>query len=114
MHDQRPWGYFEVILEEDNYKVKRIVIQPGQRLSLQRHRQRYEHWVIVSGEALVTLDDGIRPLDCGEHILIPKRSKHRITCRGKEPVVLIEVQLGEYLGEDDIERFEDDYGRVLV
>ncbi len=111
MQQERPWGYYETILEATGYLVKRLVINPDQRISLQRHRQRSEHWVVVSGEAQVTLDKGIRPLAKGEHILIPQGSRHRISCRGDAPVVLIEVQLGELLSADDIERFEDDYGR---
>ncbi len=114
MQNQRPWGFFETLLEEPGYKIKRIVIQPGQRLSLQRHQQRSEHWVIVSGEAQVTIDNSIRPLNPGEHVLIPRACKHRLSCHGEEPVVLIEVQLGERCEEEDIERFEDDYGRETV
>ena len=111
MRHQRPWGYYEIILEEPGYLVKRIVIHAGQRMSLQRHQHRREHWVIVSGMAEVTLEHKTSEIGAGEHISIPRGSKHRIASSPESQVVMIEVQLGEELREDDIERFQDDYGR---
>jgi len=108
----RPWGSYLVLSDEPDHKVKRIVVLPGKRLSLQRHRQRREHWYIVHGSALVTLDDHTLTVVDGQSVDIPQSSLHRIENTGSENVVMIEVQTGFYFGEDDIERFEDDYGRV--
>jgi len=110
--DRRPWGYFEVLSERGGHKVKRMVVYPGKRLSLQRHRRRTEHWVVVSGFALVTLEDREIALGPGQSIDVPLGAKHRIANVGVEHVVFIEVQMGDYFGEDDIERFEDDFGRA--
>jgi mannose-6-phosphate isomerase len=110
----RPWGYYLVLLEEPGYKVKQIVVTPGMRLSLQRHRRRAEHWHVVLGEAEVTRDEEIVRLLPGESIDIPLGALHRVESVGKENLVVIEVQMGEYLGEDDIERFKDDYGRAVT
>jgi mannose-6-phosphate isomerase-like protein (cupin superfamily) len=110
--DERPWGMYEVLDEGQGYKVKRIAVKPDQRLSLQSHEKRSEHWVIVSGAAVVTVDDRELHLRANEGVLIPARAKHRIANPGKEMLVFIEVQCGSYLGEDDIQRFEDDYNRV--
>jgi mannose-6-phosphate isomerase-like protein (cupin superfamily) len=109
--DERPWGLYEVLAEGAGYKVKRIEVKPGHRLSLQMHNQRSEHWVIVSGEALVTLGDQEINRYVNEEVIIPVRTKHRVANPGKELLVFIEVQCGPYLGEDDIIRFEDDYKR---
>jgi mannose-6-phosphate isomerase-like protein (cupin superfamily) len=106
-----PWGRWEVLLEETSYKVKRITVDPGHRLSYQKHFKRREHWFLVQGNALVTLDGRQVPLKGGEHIDIDCEVAHRIANQGTEPVVFIEVQQGSYLGEDDIIRLEDDYGR---
>jgi mannose-6-phosphate isomerase-like protein (cupin superfamily) len=110
--DERPWGMYEVLDEGQGYKVKRIEVKPDQRLSLQSHEKRSEHWVIVSGEAVVTVGDHEVHLQANEDVLIPARTKHRIANPGKEMLVFIEVQCGSYLGEDDIKRFEDDYNRT--
>jgi mannose-6-phosphate isomerase len=110
----RPWGYYLVLLEEPGYKVKQIVVTPGRRLSLQRHQRRAEHWHVVLGEAEVTRDEEIVRLLPGESIDIPLGALHRVESVGKENLVVIEVQMGEYLGEDDIERFKDDYGRAVT
>lgn len=107
-----PWGTWEVLLEEPNYKIKRIVVLPGKRLSYQKHAKRQEHWFIVSGTALVLLDGANCSLAAGESIDIPLGAAHRIANEGKIPVIFIEVQMGSYLGEDDIVRLEDDYGRA--
>ena len=109
--DQRPWGMYEVLAEGEGYKVKRIEVKPGHRLSLQMHEQRSEHWVIVAGEALVTLGDQEIRRRVNEDVIIPVRTKHRVANPGDAPLVFIEVQCGSYLGEDDIKRFEDDYNR---
>jgi len=110
--DERPWGMFEVLVEESQYKVKRIEVKPGQRLSLQLHDRRSEHWVIVAGEALITVGDVEKRLGVNETAYIPVRTRHRVANPGTETLVFIEVQCGSYLGEDDITRFEDDYNRI--
>ncbi len=107
----RPWGWYEVLLESEFYKIKRIEVRPGASLSLQRHRHRSEHWVVVSGAAEVVRGEETLLVPQGESTFIPPGVKHRLANRGRIPLRVIEVQLGEYLGEDDIERFEDDYGR---
>lgn len=109
--DHRPWGFYIVLSDESDHKVKRIVVYPGKRLSLQRHRRRSEHWHIVNGEALVTLDDKEILLKKGESVDIPFGAAHRIKNTGTENMVFIEIQQGDYFGEDDIERIEDDFGR---
>ena len=110
--DRRPWGYYLVLSDEPDHKVKRIVVYPGQRLSLQRHRKRSEHWYVVSGEALVTRNDESIHLKGGQAVDIPLGAWHRVQNPGSGNLVFIEVQTGEYFGEDDIERVEDDYGRT--
>ena len=110
--DRRPWGTFTVLDEGDTFKVKRIEVLPGKRLSYQKHMQRVEHWVVVQGTALVTLDDRDIRVGLGEAIDIPTGSAHRIENPGDELLVFIEVQRGSYLGEDDIIRLQDDFGRV--
>ena len=110
--DRRPWGFYIVLSDEPDHKVKRIVIYPGKRLSLQRHRRRSEHWHVVNGEALVTLNDKEISLKKGESVDIPFDAAHRIKNTGKENLVFIEIQQGDYFGEDDIERIEDDFGRI--
>jgi phosphoglucomutase len=108
----RPWGSYTSLEMGDTYQVKRINVNPGARLSLQSHRRRAENWVVVEGEALVTIDDRQITVKKGESAYIPKGARHRMENRGREELVLIEVQNGDYLGEDDIERYEDDYGRI--
>jgi len=108
----RPWGYYLVLIEEDGYKVKKFVVRPGTRLSLQRHRMRSEHWQVVQGEASVTVGTELVRLGPGGTIDIPLGALHRVESVGKEDLVVIEVQMGSYVGEDDIERIEDDYGRA--
>jgi mannose-1-phosphate guanylyltransferase / mannose-6-phosphate isomerase len=107
----RPWGYYESIDMGERFQVKRIVVIPGGILSLQKHRHRAEHWVVVRGTAEVTIGDQVRPVHENESIYIPIGSVHRMANRGKIPLELIEVQTGSYLGEDDIERIEDVYKR---
>lgn len=110
--DTRPWGRWEILLEEPDYKVKRIVVLPGKRLSYQKHARRSERWTIVKGKALVTLDGREIPLEPGQSVEIPTGAAHRIANVGTEDVAFIEIQLGSYFGEDDIVRLEDDFGRA--
>ena len=111
--DQRPWGSYTVLDDAAAHKVKRIEVLPGKRLSYQRHARRSEHWFIVSGTALVTLDGVQRELVPGESVDIPVGTAHRIenATDADADVVFVEVQHGAYFGEDDIVRLEDDYGR---
>lgn len=108
---QRPWGSFTVLEQGDRYKMKKIVVNPGQRLSLQKHLHRSEHWVVVKGTAQVTINEGIHFVHENESIFVPKGAVHRVENTGKISLEIIEVQVGEYLGEDDIIRLEDHYGR---
>jgi len=110
--DRRPWGTFTVLDEGDGFKVKRIEVLPGKRLSYQKHAQRAEHWVVVRGTAKVTLDDEEINVPAGEAIDIGVGSAHRVENAGTEVLVFIEVQRGSYLGEDDIVRLQDDFGRA--
>ena len=110
--DKRPWGHYEVLSDDmPDHKVKRITVEPGKRLSLQLHHRRAEHWLIVSGQARVTLGEAFHDLGPGQAIDIPVEAAHRIENLGSEPVVFIEVQQGSYFGEDDIVRLQDDFGR---
>ncbi len=110
--NRRPWGTFEVLADAPDHKVKRIVVAPQGKLSLQSHKLRNEHWYTVSGIGTVTLDGNDHPLRAGCAVDIPAGIKHRVQNSAAENLVIIEVQTGEYFGEDDIERFEDDYGRI--
>jgi mannose-6-phosphate isomerase len=110
--DRRPWGTFTVLDESDGFKVKRIEVLPGKRLSYQKHAQRAEHWFVVQGTAKVTLDGREETLQAGDAIDIPIGSAHRVENQGEELLVFIEVQRGRYLGEDDIVRLQDDFGRA--
>jgi mannose-6-phosphate isomerase len=110
--DQRPWGTFTVLDEGEGFKVKRIEVFPGKRLSYQKHSRRAEHWVVVQGTAKVTLDDRQIVVEAGEAIDIGIGSAHRVENPGEQTLLLIEVQRGDYLGEDDIERLQDDFGRA--
>ena len=107
----RPWGSYFTMAEGSNWQVKRINVNPGQSLSLQKHNHRSEHWVIVSGEALIEVGDEKKKLLKNQSIYIPLGFKHRLSNPGLERLILIEVQSGSYLGEDDIIRYEDNYGR---
>ncbi|MCR9255078.1 MAG: mannose-1-phosphate guanylyltransferase/mannose-6-phosphate isomerase [Alphaproteobacteria bacterium] len=109
----RPWGWYESLVTGDHFQVKHIQVTPGAQLSLQRHRHRSEHWIVVSGEAEVTRDDTVATLTANQSTYIPVGTKHRLANRhASQPLEIIEVQTGDYLGEDDIERFEDRYGRA--
>ena len=110
--DRRPWGSYTVLEEAPTFKVKRIEVLPGKRLSYQKHSQRAEHWFVVQGTAKVTLDDNEITVRTGESIDIPIGGAHRVENPGTEDLIFIEVQRGNYLGEDDIVRLQDDYGRT--
>jgi mannose-6-phosphate isomerase len=112
VYDERPWGKYTVLDEGEGYKVKRIEVLPGHRLSYQRHARRAEHWMVVRGTAKVVLDGNEIPLSVGEVVDIPEGAAHRIENPGKELLVFIEIQRGDYLGEDDIVRLSDDFGRA--
>jgi mannose-6-phosphate isomerase-like protein (cupin superfamily) len=107
-----PWGTWEVLADGPGYKVKRITVNPGHRLSYQKHSDRLEHWLIVQGSAFITLDGRDIERKPGEHIAIASGCAHRISSRDREPVIFIEVQQGSACDEDDIIRIEDDYGRI--
>jgi mannose-1-phosphate guanylyltransferase/mannose-6-phosphate isomerase len=107
----RPWGYYQDVDIAERYRVKRIVVKPGGKLSLQKHFHRSEHWVVVKGTAEVTVGDSLRSVHENESIYIQIGSVHRLSNPGKIPLELIEVQVGSYLGEDDIVRLDDVYGR---
>ena len=108
---ERPWGKYLVLLNGEDHKVKEITVHPGHRLSLQRHKRREEHWFIQRGTARVTINGVAHILSVGQYVDIPRECKHRIENIGSDDLVFIEIQTGEYFGEDDIERFEDDYAR---
>ena len=110
--EERPWGRFFVLHDESSYKLKRIEVDPGERLSYQYHHKRSEAWTIVLGTGVITLDGQDKEYTKGETVLIPQGVKHRIENKGQEKVVFIEVQTGTYFGEDDIVRIEDDYNRA--
>ncbi|MEJ2036799.1 MAG: mannose-1-phosphate guanylyltransferase/mannose-6-phosphate isomerase [Maritimibacter sp.] len=109
--DHRPWGWFESLVMGDRFQVKRIHVQPGAALSLQSHHHRAEHWIVVSGTAEITIGDEVKLVTENQSVFIPLGEKHRMANPGKVPMVLIEVQTGAYLGEDDIIRYEDVYAR---
>ena len=110
--ESRPWGMYEVLLDSDTTKVKRITVAPGGRLSYQYHKKRAETWVIIQGQGIVTIEGKNQKISQGETIIIPVNSKHRIENTGKNKLIFIEVQTGTYFGEDDIIRVEDDYNRI--
>ena len=112
MKEERPWGWYDVITEGSRYKVKCIEVSAGSSLSLQRHTHRAEHWVVVEGTALVHIDGKKHLIVENQSTYIPVGVKHRLTNPGKIPLKIIEVQSGAYLEEDDIERFDVDYGRA--
>jgi mannose-1-phosphate guanylyltransferase len=107
----RPWGTYTVLEDTEGYKIKRIVVKPGKRLSLQKHFHRSEHWIVVSGTATVTVGDEVKLIRPNESTYIRIGQVHRLANEGKIPVVLIEAQVGEYTGEDDILRLDDDFSR---
>jgi len=109
--ETRPWGRFEVLADEPEFKAKKLVVEPHQQLSYQSHAKRSEHWVVIAGQAEVTLNDRVHVVKMGEYIFIPVGTKHRVRNPGRETLVIVEVQTGSYFGEDDIVRYKDDYKR---
>ena len=109
--ESRPWGTYEVLLDDEDCKVKKIVVKPGQNPSYQMHYKRSEKWIIISGQGMLRLNDTVRKVSAGDTIDVPVKAKHTIINDKDEDLVFIEVQLGEYFGEDDIVRLEDKYGR---
>lgn len=112
LYDERPWGSFTVLDEGADYKVKRIEVLPGKRLSYQKHARREEHWLVVRGMARVTLDGHERDLAVGHTVDIPVGAAHRVENPTAEKLIFIEIQRGSYFGEDDIVRLSDDFGRA--
>jgi mannose-6-phosphate isomerase len=110
--EQRPWGEFTILLDSDKCKVKTITIRPGHYPSYQYHFKRNEHWILIQGEGVLTLNDEDREVHTGDHVYVNKGDKHQIINSGTEDLVFIEIQTGEYFGEDDIVRLDDRYGRV--
>lgn len=109
---ERPWGSWWVLDEGEEYKVKRILVRPNSQLSYQSHRHRSEHWVVLTGVAHCRINDVETAVSPGQSVDVPRMAKHRLSNHGSQDLVIIEVQRGRYTGEDDIERFEDDYGRT--
>ena len=112
LEETRPWGSFRVLLAGDRFKIKEIVVNPGAQLSLQSHVHRSEHWVVLAGTARVTCDDWTRDVPPNESTYIPVGAKHRLENPGVIPLRIVEVQVGDYVGEDDITRYDDAYGRA--
>lgn len=108
---ERPWGTYQTLAMADNYQIKIITVKPNAKLSLQKHSHRAEHWVVVKGQPTVTVDKHIQKLQLNDRIFIPKEAVHRLENTTEEPAAIIEIQVGDYLGEDDIVRLEDIYGR---
>lgn len=109
----RPWGYYKTTVLNDYFQSKIISVKPGGQLSLQSHNHREEHWIVVHGTGIVQLDDSFLPVSCGSSVFLPKGCRHRLTNTDeKENLIITEVQIGDYFGEDDIIRYEDVYGRV--
>lgn len=112
LFEERPWGSYTVLDEGTSYKVKRLEVLPGKRLSYQKHARRAEHWIVVEGVAHVTLNGELIVVNVGETMDIPLEAAHRVENPGATRLVFIEIQRGDYLGEDDIVRLQDDYGRI--
>ena len=110
--EDRPWGTFYVIQNEERYKIKRLEIKPGKRLSYQYHKKRSESWIIIQGNPLITIDDNIKRFFEGDTVLIGTGVKHRIENTEDKNIIIIEIQTGSYFGEDDIVRIKDDYNRI--
>jgi mannose-6-phosphate isomerase len=110
--ETRPWGYYEILYIENGMQIKRLVVHSGKRLSLQSHEKRSEHWYIKEGQALAEIEGNTYTLDVGNSITILKGEKHRVSAAGNDDLELIEIQEGTYLGEDDIVRYDDDFGRA--
>lgn len=110
--DDRPWGSWHSLDVGEGYQIKRIHVSPSSRLSLQSHEHRSEHWVVIKGEATCEIDGSVSVVGLGDSVDIPLGAKHRLGNQGTEELIIVEVQLGDYTGEDDIRRYEDDYGRT--
>lgn len=108
----RPWGHYVVLSDGPDFRIKTISVLPGKRLSYQRHSRRSEHWFVVKGTGLVTLDGAVLPVGPGQAVDVPVGTPHRIENTGEDLLVFVEVQHGDYFGEDDIVRLEDDFGRT--
>jgi len=111
-HDERPWGSYTVLSDADDHKVKEIVVRPGKRLSYQKHFKRAEHWFVVHGTGIVTLDGREIAVGPGSTIEVAQEAAHRMANTGEDDLLFVEVQHGSYFGEDDIVRLEDDFGRI--
>jgi len=111
-HADRPWGSYVVLAEGEDFKVKTIEVRPSRRLSYQKHSRRAEHWFVVAGEGVVTIDGADAPVRRGDALDVPVGAAHRMHNTGSVPLIFVEVQQGDYLGEDDIVRLDDDYGRL--
>ena len=109
---RRPWGHYKVLEDNEDRKVKTIFVNPGKRLSLQKHRFRSEYWLIASGRGLVHVGNKEISLEAGNSVIIPQNTVHRVTNTGSETLVFVEIQVGDHLEEDDIIRLDDDYGRA--
>jgi mannose-6-phosphate isomerase len=109
--EERPWGSYTVLHTEETCQVKKLIVDPGMRISLQSHKFRAEHWFIVSGTGLVQLDDKNKEVKAGDSVDVPIGTKHRISCTSKDPLTFVEVQTGSSFEENDIIRYEDDFGR---
>ena len=110
---QRPWGFYKTTVLNDYFQSKVISVKPGQQLSLQSHNHREEHWIVAHGKGIVQIEQSVIRIESGSSLFIPKGAKHRLTnTDSKENLIITEVQIGDYLGEDDIVRYEDNYGRV--
>jgi len=107
----RPWGTYQTLALGENYQIKTITVKPGGRLSLQKHAQRSEHWVVIKGQPTITIDENIKTYQVNEHAFISVGALHRMENATQEDATVIEIQIGNYLGEDDIVRLEDIYGR---
>lgn len=109
---RRPWGHYKVLENTPGRKVKTIFVKPNKRLSLQKHRHREEYWLVAEGRGMVRVGDKEVPLKAGNSIIIPKNTTHRVTNLGEDTLVFVEIQVGDYLEEDDIIRLDDDFGRI--
>ncbi len=110
--EERPWGGYVVLIDSENYKVKKLILNPKKRFSLQYHHKRSENWIVVKGKVEITLGDKKNIYSYGDIVTVPVKTKHRIENIGDETAEIIEIQTGTYFGEDDIVRIEDDFGRI--
>jgi mannose-6-phosphate isomerase len=110
----RPWGAYQTLVLENNYQVKRLIVKAQGRLSLQKHSRRSEHWVVVKGRPTITVDEDVKIYEPNDRVYIPSGALHRLENFADEDAVIIEVQIGDYLGEDDIQRIDDIYGREVA